>query len=201
MGSGARGREGYDLAQSVGRFHRWSREREALGTRRRQRRRGVGLAKGLVLRSPGRDEGRGAKASCRGELAGDGDGRKAVQLSRRGCPSVFSLGFGVANIKRPLVAVRRIIEKGNDVVFDQESEGIVNKARGRRSRWHEEEECTSSTLTHSRTERVSHGRRRRPGGRDWRRGKAPWGGGRRGGELVRGGTGACEGAGAGRAIL
>lgn len=39
-------------------------------------------------------------------------GRKFVQLRRKACLAAFRLGFEVTDVTRPLVAVRRIIEKG-----------------------------------------------------------------------------------------
>ena len=44
------------------------------------------------------------------------------------------LGFQVADVKKPLVSVKRIVEKGNHVVFGPGHEGnyIENKSSGRR---------------------------------------------------------------------
>lgn len=57
-------------------------------------------------------------------------GRKVVQFRRACCAAVLSLGFEVTDVTRPLVAVRRIIEKGDKVLFDQGRWRIVSKARG-----------------------------------------------------------------------
>lgn len=57
-------------------------------------------------------------------------GRTVVKVRRGGCPDVVGLGFEVTDVARPLVAVRRIIEKGNDGVFERGEGTIVNRARG-----------------------------------------------------------------------
>lgn len=56
--------------------------------------------------------------------------RKAVQFRRNRCPVVLSLGFEVTDVTRPLVAVRRIIEKGNEVVLDRDGGRIIKQVRG-----------------------------------------------------------------------
>ena len=43
---------------------------------------------------------------------------------------VMSLNFEVTDVTRPLVAVRRIVEHGNDVCFDEHGGRIVNRAKG-----------------------------------------------------------------------
>ena len=53
---------------------------------------------------------------CKG--GGDGDGQ------------IMSLNFEVTDVTRPLVAVRRIVEHGNDVCFDESGGRIVNRAKG-----------------------------------------------------------------------
>lgn len=57
-------------------------------------------------------------------------GRNIVQLHRKRCPAVLSLAFEVTDVTMPLVAVRRIIEQGSEVMPDRDGGRIINKARG-----------------------------------------------------------------------
>lgn len=45
-------------------------------------------------------------------------------------PGGAQLGFEVTVLTRPFVAARHTLEKGNEVVFDQEGGRILSKARG-----------------------------------------------------------------------
>ena len=59
-------------------------------------------------------------------------GSKQVRFCKKDSDDgqVMSLNFEVTDVTRPLVAVRRIVEHGNDVCFDEHGGRIVNRARG-----------------------------------------------------------------------
>lgn len=60
-------------------------------------------------------------------------GQKQFKFKRNGDDTkVMSLNFKVADVTKPLVAVRRIVGRGNDVHFDNCGGWIMNVASGKR---------------------------------------------------------------------
>ena len=57
-------------------------------------------------------------------------GKKEVKFKRRDKDGVMALNFEVTDVTKPLVAVRRIVEKGNEVVFGQNGGLIKNVTTG-----------------------------------------------------------------------
>lgn len=56
-------------------------------------------------------------------------GSNTVKFGRQGGADVMSLCFDVMDVTRPLVAVRRMVELGNEVHFDGDGGWIRNVAR------------------------------------------------------------------------
>lgn len=57
-------------------------------------------------------------------------GGKTVKFRRQGCTSDMSLGSEVTDVTRPLVAVRPIVERSNEVNFDGNRGWLHSVARG-----------------------------------------------------------------------
>jgi hypothetical protein len=61
----------------------------------------------------------------------DNKGQKEIQMLVGG--KLRSMTFQATDVRKPLASVRRIVQKGNTVVFDEEESYILNKRTGEKT--------------------------------------------------------------------
>ena len=67
--------------------------------------------------------GCGTRRGCHAVSGGEGPSKELCSLERAGKSSSIALNFQVADVKKPLLAVCRVVEKANEVKFGPGEDG------------------------------------------------------------------------------